>query len=289
VKIIRTVTQMQSYSDALRRRGKKIGLVPTMGYLHEGHLSLVRRARRENDAVILSIFVNPAQFGPKEDFRKYPRNFKRDEAQARRAGVDVIFYPSAKQIYPQGFLTYVGVEEFADFLCGTFRPGHFQGVTTVCAKLFNAAKPHTAYFGQKDAQQAIILKKMVKDLDFGFKIKVLPIIREPDGLAMSSRNKYLSRSQRNHALCLYQALNKARDMIKTGCLDAGLIRRRMLDVIKRSANNAKIDYVSLVDTNTLKDIKRIKGKTLIALAVKFGKTRLIDNMVLDGTGRQKEL
>jgi len=260
-----------------------------MGYLHEGHLSLMRRARTDNDALIISIFVNPAQFGPKEDFKRYPRSLKRDITLARQIGVDAIFYPSVKEMYPQDFLTYAGVRRLTEPLCGRFRPGHFEGVTTVCAKLFNAVKPHIAYFGQKDAQQAIVIKKMVKDLDFGLKMRILPTIRGSDGLAMSSRNKYLSRAQRKQALCLYKALNTAREMIKAGCLDAGLIKRRMFDTIRRSGRNAKADYIALADTNTLKDIKRIKGKALIALAVRIGKTRLIDNMVLDKSGRQKEL
>jgi len=281
MRIIKTVKQMQAFCEQARRRGKKIGLVPTMGYLHEGHLSLMRQARKETDLVIISIFVNPTQFGPDEDFKKYPRDLKKDERLARSVGVDVIFYPTAKQMYPDGFLTSVSVDKLTSGLCGAHRPGHFRGVMTVCAKLFNIIKPHVAYFGQKDAQQAAAIKKMVEDLDMNFKVRVMPIVREPDGLAMSSRNAYLNPSERKNALCLYNALQTAQDMVKSGCLDVKQIKAKITKIV-RARKGTKIGYVSFVDPNTLQDVKRIKGKILLAMAVSVGKTRLIDNIVLKG-------
>lgn len=279
MRIIRSPTKMQKFSDRARRRGRSIGFVPTMGYLHEGHLSLIRKARKETDLVVISIFVNPAQFGPREDYRRYPRDLERDMRLSRGAGVDVIFYPLVRQMYPEGFVTYVDVEDLTCVLCGRSRPGHFRGVTTVVTKLFNIVKPEVAYFGQKDAQQAIVIKRMTKDLNMGIKIKVGPIVREPDGLAMSSRNKYLSTSQRRQALALKQALQKAKVMVKSGEFDANKVKSAICEIIKKK-KSAKIDYVSIVDPETLRGLKRIKKKTLIALAVWVGKTRLIDNAVV---------
>jgi len=270
---------MSEISRDLRRKGKTIGFVPTMGALHRGHISLISQAVKENDNVVVSIFVNPIQFGPKEDFKRYPRNFSKDAAICSMHKVDYIFYPDYCQMYPEGFKTYVTVNELSDILCGAFRPGHFRGVTTVVAKLFNIVQPDVAYFGQKDAQQAIIIKRMVCDLNIPVKIKVMPIVREKDGLALSSRNQYLNARQRRDAVVLYRALNKARDLVKSGCVDA----RRIINEMKKEINKInpkKIDYISVVDPYNLKQIAQIKDKALIALAVWLGKTRLIDNIIV---------
>jgi pantoate--beta-alanine ligase len=272
---------LSSYIRLLKRKGKRIGFVPTMGYLHEGHLSLIRAARRDTGIVVVSIFVNPAQFGPGEDFDKYPRDIKRDERLARSAGADIIFYPSAAEIYPEGYRTYVEVEGITGRLCGNARPGHFKGVTTIVAKLFNAVRPDIAYFGQKDAQQAIVIKRMAKDLNMDIDIKVMPIVREADGLAMSSRNRYLSARERKDAAVLYESLMLARRLIKKGARDAGSIKREISRKI-RSKKSARIEYVSLVDLKELKDVKRMNKGVLIALAVWIGKTRLIDNAIIGG-------
>ena len=210
MKIIHSINQMASVSKRLRADGQAIGFVPTMGALHEGHLSLMRKARKENDVVVVSIFVNPIQFGPQEDYRRYPRNLRQDARLCSKEGVGIIFYPQAKDIYPQGYKTYVDVEDLSKVLCGKFRPGHFSGVATVVTKLFNIVNPDIAYFGQKDAQQAIIIQRMAKDLNMPIKIKVMPTVREKDDLALSSRNAYLSKSERKDAAVLYQALNLAR-------------------------------------------------------------------------------
>ena len=267
----------------MRREGKTIGFVPTMGYLHEGHLSLIRKARKENDYVVISIFVNPAQFGPREDFTKYPRNFLRDKKLARSCGVDSIFYPSAKAMYPQGYKTSVLVEDLSNVLCGARRPGHFRGVTTVVLKLFNIVGPDAAYFGRKDAQQAIIIKKMVEDLNLPVKIKVLPIVREKDGLAMSSRNTYLSKQERENATILYNSLQTAVGMIKSGDKDPRKITAAVRKMIK-AKRGARIDYIKIVDFDTLKEVKKIKARSLIAVAVFIGKTRLIDNIIISSLG-----
>ena len=216
MKVVDTITRISTLVKIFKKEGRSISLVPTMGCLHEGHLSLVRAARKHTDVVIMSIFVNPLQFGPKEDFEKYPRDLKRDEELARSAGADIIFNPSAKDIYPAGYSTYVNVEGLTRTLCGSSRAEHFKGVTTVVAKLFEIVRPDIAYFGQKDAQQAIVIKKMAADLNMGIEIKMMPIIREPDGLAMSSRNVYLSSDERRDALVLHDALKRAEAMIKSG-------------------------------------------------------------------------
>lgn len=268
---------MQKYSKRLKTQNKTIGFVPTMGYLHKGHLSLVRRSLKENNATIVSIFVNPIQFGPGEDFKKYPRDFKRDEKMLRDIGVDAVFYPTVNQIYPQPYYTYIDVEYLSEVLCGKSRPGHFRGVATVVAKLFNIVKPDIAYFGQKDAQQAIIIKKMVHDLNMAIKIKTMPIIREKGGLAMSSRNAYLSPQERKDALILYKALLLAERMVKGGQTSAKKIIDKMKALIKQK-KSAKIDYVEIVDEKTLRPVKRIYGEVLIAVAVYIGRTRLIDNL-----------
>lgn len=277
--VISNIQQMQAWSKRIHRKGKTIGFVPTMGYLHQGHLSLIRRARAESDYLAISIFVNPAQFGPKEDFRRYPRNLARDRRLARLCGVDVIFYPRGKRMYPAEYKTYVNVEALSDSLCGASRPGHFRGVTTVVLKLFNIVSPDTAYFGQKDAQQAIIIKRMVADLNLPIKIKVLPIVRESDGLAMSSRNTYLSNSQRANAAIIHNSLQTAVDMIQFGEKHPRRIIVKMRKMIK-SKGSTRIDYVRIVNLDTLKDTNAIAGRLLVCLAVFFGKIRLIDNVVV---------
>jgi len=263
----------------LKKEGKSIGFVPTMGYLHEGHLSLVKTAKKHTDVVVMSIFVNPLQFGQDEDLDKYPRDFKHDEEMARSAGVDVIFYPSAKDMYPEGYATYVNIDGLSDDLCGKSRPGHFLGVATIVAKLFGIVKPDLAYFGQKDAQQAVIIKKMVEDLNMGIEIKILPTVREPDGLAMSSRNTYLSEAERADAAILYKSLKKAEELIKLGERESKKIIKTMRTMIE-ARPAAKIDYISIVDTKELTDMNTISGDALIALAVSVGKTRLIDNIIV---------
>lgn len=266
--------------ERLKRRGDIVGLVPTMGFLHKGHLSLIKRARRDSDCVVVSIFVNPTQFGPKEDFKDYPRDLKKDLTVCKRSGVDMVFVPGVRSMYPEGFSTYVNVEGLTEGLCGAKRPGHFRGVTTVVAKLFNIVSPDIAYFGQKDAQQVIVIKRMVEDLDMPVKIRVMPIVREKDGLAMSSRNIYLGRDSRKQAVSLYKSLRMARGLYKKGERDSKKIISRMRNLILRE-KDAEIDYIAIVDPETLMDVKKISGKTLVALAVRIGKTRLIDNVILN--------
>ena len=279
MKVIKKINEMQLFSSRLKKRGKTIGLVPTMGALHEGHLSLMRRARKENDVVVSSIFVNPIQFGPHEDYKKYPRDFKKDERLAKGAGVHAIFYPDVKEVYPEGHSTFVEVEGMSNILCGASRPGHFKGVTTVVTKLFNIVQPDIAYFGQKDAQQTFIIKKMVMDLNMGLKIKVMPIVREKDGLAMSSRNVYLSQGERQDAAVLFSSLQEARDMIKSGEIVSARIISSIRDMIGKK-KTTRIDYVSLIDPTSLKEVKRISKGVMIALAVWVGKTRLINNIIV---------
>ena len=279
MKLIRKIKQMSLFSREAMLRGKSIGIVPTMGALHEGHLSLIRCARKENDIVVLSIFVNPIQFGPKEDLSKYPRNLKQDALLSKKTGVDIIFYPNAKEMYPDNYKTYVAVEGLSDKLCGKFRPGHFKGVATVVIKLFNIVSPNIAYFGQKDAQQSIIIQKMARDLNLPVKIKVIPTVREIDGLAMSSRNAYLSPLERKEALVLYLALRLAKKLIKQGNKNSADIIRKMKQMIEKN-KAAKVQYIALVDLSGLNPKNIIKGNILIALAVWVGKTRLIDNTII---------
>ena len=277
MRIIRTVKKMIEYSCRAKAGGKLVGLVPTMGALHEGHLSLVRKSIEENDVTVVSIFVNPAQFGRGEDYSKYPRNLRADAGLCSKAGVDVIFYPSVKEMYPGQYGTYVEVEGLPDRLCGRSRPGHFRGVCTVVSKLFNAVLPHSAYFGQKDFQQFIIIKKMTKDLNFPVKARLCPTRRETDGLAMSSRNAYLSKPQRREAARLRAALKAARRLIKKkGIRPAGRIIREMKKIIEASPL-LKIDYIHICDRETLRDLKTARKGMLIAVAVYAGKTRIIDN------------
>lgn len=279
MRVIRKIAILRKEIKKIKQRNNTVGFVPTMGALHEGHLSLIRRAHRENDFVVVSIFVNPIQFGPKEDFRKYPRNLKKDSCLCAKAGTDIIFYPGFKEMYPDDFRAHVFVSGLSDCLCGKFRPGHFKGVATVVTKLFNIVTPSVAYFGQKDAQQAIIIRKMASDLNIPVRIKVMPTIREKGGLALSSRNAYLTDNERKDALVLSEALNLAKDLITKGRRDAGLIIREMSRLIRKK-KTAKIDYVSIVDLEKFEPVKRITGKCLIALAVWIGKTRLIDNIII---------
>jgi len=265
--------------ESLRREGKTIGLVPTMGAFHEGHLSLMRRARAENDVVIVSIFVNPIQFARDEDFDSYPRDLHGDLAQAERAGVDLVFTPSAEAIYPDGFQTYVDVTEITDGLCGASRPGHFRGVTTIVTKLFNLVRPHRAYFGQKDYQQSAAVRRLVDDLNLDVEIVLSPTIREADGLAMSSRNVRLTPEERRAACVLYASLRLAEERVGAGERDTKAILDEMRVMIE-AESLARIDYVALCDPETLKPLDRIEGPILAALAARFGKTRLIDNLLL---------
>ena len=277
---IRTVQEMQTEADTLRQAGKKIGFVPTMGYLHEGHLSLIRIARSKADVVVVSIFINPTQFGPDEDLDQYPRDFARDEHLAQESGTDIIFYPSKEEMYPHDYMTYVNVEGITNTLCGASRPTHFRGVTTICTKLFLAVKPQFTVFGQKDAQQTVVIRRMVKDLNFDMEIIVGPIIRGDDGLAMSSRNAYLSPDERQDALALHQSLKLAEDIIKKGERKSEIIIQTISKHID-SKKHTRIDYISIVQPETLTPLNEIEDRTLIALAVFLGKTRLIDNTIVE--------
>ena len=278
MKIISTVAEMQSFSENLRREARRLAFVPTMGYLHEGHLALMREARKRGDCVVVSIYVNPTQFGPNEDLSKYPRDFERDRALCEGVGVDVIFYPSNGDMYPPHYQTYVDLGEVTQNLCGLSRPGHFRGVATVCAKLFNMVKPHVAVFGRKDFQQLVVIKTMVRDLNMDLEIVGLQTVREPDGLAMSSRNIYLKPEERESALSLNRSLKLAKDLYDKGERDAGKIIGAVSQMIE-SFPHTKIDYVQICDTTTMQDVGVIQTEAVIALAVKVGSARLIDNYV----------
>ncbi len=264
----------------IKKEDSSVGFIPTMGFLHEGHSSLIKKARKDTDFVVVSIFVNPIQFGPKEDLKKYPRDLNKDLDLCKKNGVDIVFAPEAKSIYVNGFSTYVDVKNITDRLCGAKRPGHFRGVTTVCMKLFNIIKPDIAYFGQKDAQQAFVIKKMVKDLNIPIDIKIMPIIREKDGLAMSSRNTYLNSKERKEALSIYKSLRLAESLYKKGERDSKKILRNMKEAMLKE-KDLKIDYISMVDTERFKDVDKLSKNSLIAVAVKIGNTRLIDNIILN--------
>jgi pantoate--beta-alanine ligase len=285
MRVARTIKSLRALVKTARKAGETIGLVPTMGALHEGHISLIRRTIKNGDFVVVSIFVNPTQFGPHEDFRKYPRPLTADLKICKQHSVDVVFVPTPKQMYGSNNLAWVDVEKLSGPLCGRFRPGHFRGVATVCAKLFNIVCPDVAYFGQKDAQQAIIIKRMVADLNFPLKIVVCPTARAADGLALSSRNQYLSPQQRQDATCIYRSLKAARRMIKAGIKNPKTIITQMRKILHSARSLASIDYVSIVDANTLQDLPRIAGRTLIAVAIRIGSTRLIDNITVDA-GKQ---
>jgi len=280
MRIITSITEMQQQADRFRQEGKSIGLVPTMGYLHEGHLSLIREAKKRSNVVVMSIYVNPIQFSPNEDLEDYPRDFKRDVELAQAAGCDIIFYPDSNQVYPGEYLTYVNVEEITGVLCGISRPTHFRGVTTIVAKLFNIVKPHLAVFGQKDAQQALVIKRMVADLNFDIKIIMAPIVRERDGLAMSSRNTYLSQGQRNQAAALSQALFEAKEKIVEGERNAAILKKLISSRLE-NLSDGEIDYIEIVETTLLSPVQTLAGEILVALAVKIGKTRLIDNIIIE--------
>lgn len=278
MKIVTQTSVLQKNIRSLRRQGRTIGFVPTMGCLHEGHLSLVRRARRENDSVVVSIFVNPLQFGPREDYSAYPRQLKED-IRLLKGVCDLVFAPSAASFYPQDFSTTVDVKGLSDRLCGRSRPGHFTGVATVVAKLFCAAAPDRAYFGQKDAQQVAVIRRMCRDLNFPIDLVVCPIIREKDGLAMSSRNLYLSSSERRDAVVLFESLRSGQRLVAAGQRNAGKIIRALRNFISRT-RTARIDYIAIVDTETFEPVETIARRALLLLAVYIGKTRLIDNAVL---------
>jgi len=279
MEVISSAAAMQERALSLKRQGRRIGFVPTMGYLHEGHLSLMRLARPRCDVLVVSIFVNPTQFGPGEDYEKYPRDFARDEKLCREVGVDIVFYPPVEEMYAPDATVYVDEEKLSKVLCGASRPGHFRGVLTVVAKLFNLVQPDLAVFGQKDAQQLRLIQRMVRDLNFPVEILAGPIVREPDGLAMSSRNTYLSPEERRQALCLKAALDRAVELFRSGERHAGRLRREMEQLIRRQPL-ARIDYVEIVDWESLQPVEEITGPTLVALAVKIGGTRLIDNVLL---------
>lgn len=275
--IISNASEMQQTAIELRAAGKRIGLVPTMGALHEGHLSLIRQIREHSDVIILSIFVNPIQFGPGEDFSQYPRTFDEDVEKCKAEGVDIIFAPEPSSFYPSDFSTYVTEEFASEGLCGTSRPGHFRGVTTVVAKLFNTCCPAVAIFGKKDAQQLAVIRRMVRDLNFPIKIIGAPIVREEDGLAMSSRNRYLSAKQRSDATAIIKALKRARTMTQQGILNTDRIISEVTHMINDTLN-ARVIYVVIVSPDTMKPLKEvIPGKSLIATAVSFDRVRLIDN------------
>lgn len=270
---------IQRRCESVRREGKTIGLVPTMGCFHEGHLSLMRRARAENDVVVVSIFVNPIQFAQGEDFDSYPRDLQGDLAQAEGIGVDLVFTPSVGSIYPKGFRTFVEVTELTEGLCGASRPGHFRGVTTVVTKLFNLIRPHRAYFGQKDYQQSVVVRRLVADLDCDLDIVVLPTVRESDGLAMSSRNTRLAPEERRAAQILYRSLRLSEERVRAGESSAKAILDEMRAMIEAEPL-ARLDYVALCNPETLQPLDRIEGPALAALAVRFGETRLIDNLLI---------
>ena len=279
MKILRTVEEMLSASRAARLGGLRVGFVPTMGALHEGHLSLVRTAREECDVVAVSIFVNPTQFGPKEDLSKYPRPFDRDRSLLEQENVDLLFAPSADEMYPKGAITWVEVESLSGRLCGRSRPGHFRGVTTVVSKLFNIVEPDLAFFGQKDAAQAAIIRQMVRDLNFAVQVVVCPIVRELDGLALSSRNVYLSPAERQQAVVLYHSLTEIKKRFDEGERNTAVLLEAGRQAFAR-VPEARLDYVEIVDPVALEPIAEVKCDSLVAIAAFVGGTRLIDNIVL---------
>ncbi|MBN2180747.1 MAG: pantoate--beta-alanine ligase [Sedimentisphaerales bacterium] len=280
MEIAYTIKSVRSHVKAARGKGRKIGLVPTMGALHIGHISLIEAAAKQCDCVVVSIFVNPTQFGPGEDFEKYPRPLEADLEICRNNGTDIVFAPAPDQMYHDENLTWVNVEKLTEPLCGKSRPGHFRGVTTVCAKLFNIVLPDIAFFGQKDAQQAIVIRQMVADLNMPLEIVICPTIREPDGLAVSSRNQYLNPQHRQDAAYIYKSLEKCRKMVNAGKTETSEIIEEMKQLL-RQKSSIQIEYVSIVDAGTLEDIESIAGKVLVAVAAKIGPARLIDNIIID--------
>ena len=280
MEVAETIESVRSLVAAARKRGDKVGLVPTMGALHVGHISLIGAATKDCDFIVVSIFVNPTQFGPGEDLENYPRPFEADLEICRKAGVDVVFAPSPDQMYPAENLAWVTVEKLTSPLCGRGRPTHFRGVTTVCTKLFNIVGPDVAYFGQKDAQQAIVIKRMVADLNMPLEIVICPTVRVPSGLAVSSRNKYLSEQQKEDATCLYKSLQRCREMIEDGTTDAAKIVAEMEQILRR-VPELQIEYVSIVNAETLEHVGHVSGKILAAVAARIGPARLIDNILVD--------
>ena len=278
MQVTKTVNETRKLVKGWKKEGKSVGLVPTMGFLHEGHASLVQKCREENDIVVVSVFVNPTQFGPNEDLEAYPRDFERDSALCESLGTDLIFHPEPEEMY-QDPCAYVNIRTLSETLCGKSRPIHFQGVCTIVSKLFHIVAPDRAYFGQKDAQQLAIIRKMVKDLDFDVEIVGCPIIREDDGLAKSSRNTYLNAEERKAALCLSQAAKKGQEVITKGC-DAEDVLQPMVALIEGEPM-AKIDYVSMVDALTMQPVEKVESDVLVAMAVYIGKTRLIDNFIFE--------
>lgn len=279
MRIIEHIQEMQSWSEAERREGRRIVLVPTMGFLHDGHLSLAREGRKRGDLLVVSLFVNPKQFAPGEDYKNYPRNLERDRKLLDKEEVDLLFHPSVEEMYSKSYQTHVEVGRLGELLCGAFRPGHFRGVTTVVAKLFNIVRPHVAIFGLKDYQQFQIICRMVNDLNFGIEIVGHPTVREKDGLAMSSRNAYLSRQEREAALCIYRALKGAESLVCHGERESG----RIVAAVKAEIDKeplARVQYVSLCHPVSLEEVKTIDDEVLLALAVWIGKVRLIDNTAL---------
>lgn len=280
---ISVISQIQARVQKARQEGKVISLVPTMGYFHEGHLSLMRYARKHSDLVLVSLFVNPTQFGPGEDFEAYPRDLERDKKLAQEQGVDILFTPGKEEMYLPNHLTYVRVDKLDKFLCGRSRPTHFQGVCTVVLKLFNICQPDFAVFGQKDWQQLIIIKKMVEDLNVGVKVVGHPIVREPDGLAMSSRNVYLSKEERKQAAKIYQGLLLAKKLVEQGEVETSRIKERVQNFYQEQIPLGKLDYLEIVHPFELTSLERIEDKALMAVAMQVGKARLIDNLLLRGS------
>jgi pantoate--beta-alanine ligase len=286
MEVIERMDAIQKKCENLRIKGKVLGFVPTMGFFHEGHLELMRVAKRHSDVVIISIFVNPIQFGPAEDFESYPRDISGDLEKAKQVGVDIAFLPSVEEMYPEGFQTKVSLGKVTKHLCGLARPTHFDGVTTVVAKLFNMTKAHFAIFGQKDYQQVTVISRMVQDLNMDIKIVGVPTVREPDGLAMSSRNTYLNPEERKSALCLKKSLDLARNMVAHGETSTARVKKALEKLIL-SHPFTVIDYINLCDPATLEDVETVKEEVLLALAVKVGKTRLIDNGLLSEASEKR--
>lgn len=281
MRIIESIKEMREFVQQTKAKGLTLGLVPTMGSLHEGHISLMREAKKCCDVVVTSIFVNPTQFGPNEDFQQYPRDLSGDSKQAEKAGVQVIFHPKAADMYPRGYGSFVEVNGITEKLCGLSRPGHFRGVATVVTKLFNIIQPDKAFFGQKDAQQVLVLKRMVSDLNMNVVLEIVPIVRESDGLAMSSRNAFLSEEERQSALVLSRSLKFAEELVAHGEVDVKRIKQLVLEKIQ-TERLAKIDYVEIYSYPLLEELEVLTEKALLALAVRIGKTRLIDNTILEG-------
>ena len=279
LEVITSIKDIKQTIKTFKEKQFTIGFIPTMGALHEGHLSLLRQAKKENDKVVVSVFINPLQFGKNEDFRHYPRTFNNDCELLSSEGVDIVFNPTTSEMYPDGFCVSVFLEGLEDNLCGKSRPGHFRGVAVVVLKLFNLIKPDIAYFGQKDFQQTVVIKRLVSDLNVDVCVKGLPTVRDKEGLALSSRNVYLSETEKKDALCLYKALTKAQSMVNAGILSTEEIIREMEKIIN-NCKSAKIDYISVVNPETLETVTKVRSGDVAALAVRIGKTRLIDNIIL---------